>query len=188
MQSLCVQESQSKLEEQQLKHQTYTAVPDEYHRGSLKGISATIKEIDQETTSSSSEHSAEGVDFNDDLDTSDVMSQLDDLEAEMMSALEDSDLEYFDDEDFPDNFPDNEDMIEVGALDLNSEVPDFVMRRDDDRRTPVSDAPLTIEEATPTHVDHTPSHVNGVADDNGVSAREKMNMAKKEQMRRKSMM
>ncbi len=188
MQSLCVQESQSKLEEQQLKHQTYTAVPDEYHRGSLKGISATIKEIDQETTSSSSEHSAEGVDFNDDLDTSDVMSQLDDLEAEMMSALEDSDLEYFDDEDFPDNFPDNEDMIEVGALDLNSEVPDFVMRRDDDRRTPVSDAPLTIEEATPTHVDHTPSHVNGVADDNGVSAREKMNMAKKEQMRRKSIM
>ncbi|XP_064387118.1 zinc finger CCCH domain-containing protein 13-like isoform X3 [Halichondria panicea] len=223
-----LQESQSKLEEQQLKQQTYTAVPDhaslkqqtytavpdhaslkqqtytavpdhasqtytavpgEYRHASLKGISATIKEVDQERTSSSSEHSSEA---NDDLDTFDVMSQLDDLEAEMMSALEDSDLEYLDDEDFPDD----QDMIEVGALDLNLEGPDFVVLRDDDRKTPVSDAPLTVDEATPTHVDATPTHLDATPTHvdpththiNGVSVRETMKQVKEEQMRRKSLM
>lgn len=58
------------------------------------------------------------IDFEDNMTTSDVMSQFDDIEAEVMSALDDADFDIddFDDEDVPIDY----DQVEVGALDMEN--------------------------------------------------------------------
>ncbi len=164
--------------EQQLRH---NIVSEEYREASIQGLTATITAIDQQQHSNTSSSNSSAVPDQDslgDLEAAEVLSQLDDLEAEMMSQLEDSDLE-FDDEDFFDN----DNFVEVGALHVDSPERD-VTSPEDDRKTPVLDIPQPTEETTPTNVSST---FNGHSNcpSNGVSDR--WSLVKEERMKRKSL-
>lgn len=185
------QESQSKLEEQQRRNHI---APEQSRQASLRGLSTTTLDIQAKTTTPSQRLDkatpTDDVDYDDvdydALEAEEVMSQLDDLEAEMMSTLEDSDFEVddIDDEDLP------QEDLDVGAL--------YLEYHDDREATPVDDSTTTVsddllsanqKETTPTHRDTTPTRqqdttapVNGVSVSNGVSWR----TIREEQMKRKS--
>ena len=102
----------------------------------------------------------------DDLDTADMMSQLDDLEAEILSQLDDVLDEGEED------VPLDQDQIEVGALNMDDPSLDRDVPNDEDRTTPVSDAPIVNGDSTVANGDgtvangdDTPVHMNGVTEE-----------------------
>jgi len=143
--------------------------------------------------------------FDGDLDAVEVLSQLDDLEAEMMSTLDEEDFDWDELNDESGLYENDFDGAEFGN--------ELRLMREDDRKTPVGDEPKTptaedtffanndsaesseetgdsedLNNGLDEGVDVTPTKVNGSSSPavNGDSIYK--NSVRQEQMRRKSQM
>ena len=160
---------------------------EEYRQASLKGLSGAIDDMEVESGESgsnghsqdSSPRAQEEVDLDgEDLDTVDMMSQLEDLEAEILSQLDDADFDLDDVDEGEEDVPLDQDQIEVGALNMDDPRLDRDVYSDEDRKTPVSDAPvvngdgtITNGDGTVANGDDTPVHMNGVMEEPAVVKR-----------------